>query len=165
VIERLLKHLPAPLHRAVLRMAHPLRLWWWRRTAHAVRGCTIIAANAAGHILLVRHSYHLRGVWTFPGGGLGPGESPLDTAVRELAEETTCLLSAPRHLGTITRDRGGWTNLIELVAGHTHDAPVADGREIVEARFFDPQELPVSTARHVAVMIAQWQENQNGSSA
>lgn len=157
--------MPGPIHRLALRTAHALRLWWWRKTGRTVRGCAVIAANPAGEVLLVRHSYHARETWMLPGGGLGRNESLLRAAMRELHEETGCTLSDPVHIGTITLDRTGWTNLIELVCGHAEGTPAADGREIAEARFFAPSALPEPTSRPVRAMIADWQAVQNGNSA
>ncbi|WP_162895878.1 NUDIX domain-containing protein [Novosphingobium sp. THN1] len=161
----MLHFLPGPLHRTVLRVAHAARLWYWRITRKRVRGCNVIAANAAGEVLLVRHSYHARDTWMLPGGGLGRNERPEATALRELFEETGCRLAAPRHLGTVLLDRKGWTNAIELVAGTTADLPAPDGREIAEARFFPATALPDNTVRSVREMIARWLADQNGSSA
>ncbi|WP_233899271.1 NUDIX domain-containing protein [Pseudonocardia dioxanivorans] len=41
-----------------------------------------------GRVLLTRLTPALGSRWTLPGGGLEHGEDPLDTAVREAAEET-----------------------------------------------------------------------------
>jgi 8-oxo-dGTP diphosphatase len=38
-------------------------------------------------ILLVRQTYRGQPVWTLPGGGLEPGETPAEAAVRETKEE------------------------------------------------------------------------------
>jgi 8-oxo-dGTP pyrophosphatase MutT (NUDIX family) len=161
----MLDFLPGPLHRLALRNAHALRLWWWRTTRRRVRGCNVIAANAAGEVLLVRHSYHSPDTWMLPGGGLGTHEDPATAGARELLEETGCILLRPVHIGTVTLDRTGWTNLLEMVAGQTRDLPRPDGREIVDARFFDPRALPDKTSGPVRGMIARWLDNQNGSSA
>lgn len=147
-----------------LRLAHSMRLRWWRATRKTVRGCNVIAANTSGQILLVRHSYHLADLWMLPGGGLGKGESLLDAAARELAEEVGCTLASPCHIDTLTLDRNGWTNIIEIVAGKTADTPSPDGREIIEARFFPPEALPHPTSQPAQDMIARWLEVQNGSS-
>ncbi|MBB3861787.1 8-oxo-dGTP pyrophosphatase MutT (NUDIX family) [Novosphingobium hassiacum] len=156
--------LPSPLHRLALRTAHMLRLAWWRTTHRTVRGTNVIAGDAQGRVLLVRHSYHASQTWMLPGGGLGTGENALEAATRELVEETGCTLVQGRHIGSVTLARNGWTNLIELVAGSTHDTPQPDGREIVEARFFDPAALPETTSAATRTMIAKWC-GQNGSSA
>lgn len=159
----MLSFLPGPVHRVALRTAQALRLWFWRLTKRKVRGCNVIAANADGHVLLVRHSYHARDTWMLPGGGLGRDESPTITAARELREETGCVLRDAVHLGTVTIARNGWTNLIELVSGRAEGAPMPDGREIEEARFFAPDALPEKTSRPVREMIVKW--HQNGNSA
>lgn len=43
--------------------------------------------DADGRVLLVRHTYG-RLNWEVPGGFSEPGESPIETAVREVREET-----------------------------------------------------------------------------
>lgn len=160
----MLNSLPGPLHRQVLRIAHGVRLRWWRLTGKLVRGCNVIATNDRGQILLVRHSYHLQELWMLPGGGLDKGESLLDAAARELAEEVGCTLDFARHIETLTLDWGTWTNVIELVSGSTTDTPKPDGREIADARFFDPRVLPHPTSKPAQDMIACWLGHQNGSS-
>ncbi len=164
MFDHLLDHLPGPLHRIVLRTAHTLRLYWWRKTRRTVRGTNVIATDAQGRVLLVRHSYHASQTWMLPGGGLSAGESPVAAAMRELVEETGCTLASPRHIDSVTLNRSGWTNLVELVAGRTDDSPRADGREIIAARFFDPADLPENTSTATRAMIAG-NRAQNGSSA
>ncbi len=158
----MLSFLPGPVHRVALRIAHALRLHWWRLTKRTVRGCNVIAANARGEVLLVRHSYHARDTWMLPGGGIDRAEGLLDGAVRELAEETGCTLRRPAHICTVTLDRKGWTNLIELVCGLAEGVPMADGREIEEARFFATSALPQRTSGPTRQMIAKWQDHQTG---
>lgn len=149
----------------LLRSAHAVRLWWWRTCRKQVRGCSVIAADPSGAVLLVRHTYHAPGVWMLPGGGLGRDERPEATAARELLEETGCHLQAPRHLDTFVIARRGWTNTLELVAGTTADLPLPDGREIAQACFFPPHALPENTSPPAREMIARWLAGQNGSSA
>ena len=100
--------MPSLLHRLALRTAHTLRLAWWRATQRTVRGTNVIAADAHGRVLLVRHSYHASQTWMLPGGGLGTGESALDAASRELAEETGCTLIEARQTGGHSWVAYGW---------------------------------------------------------
>ncbi|MGE5654358.1 MAG: NUDIX hydrolase [Bacillota bacterium] len=51
-----------------------------------VVGATIIVRNARGEVLLQKRSD--TGTWGLPGGAMEPGESPEQTARRELWEET-----------------------------------------------------------------------------
>jgi len=55
-----------------------------------VPSANVIVVNNQGEILLIRRTDN--GNWAVPGGGMDPGESITDTAVRETLEETgiTC---------------------------------------------------------------------------
>ena len=46
------------------------------------------AVDGEGRVLLVQHRKEGREYWLLPGGGVEPGETLLDAARRELAEET-----------------------------------------------------------------------------
>lgn len=49
----------------------------------------VVVVREDGHVLLIqRGTEPFEGAWALPGGHLDSGETPLDAAVRELAEET-----------------------------------------------------------------------------
>ncbi|MFM9936450.1 MAG: NUDIX hydrolase [Novosphingobium sp.] len=159
MLAQLLKALPAPLHRTLLRLAQRVRLGVWGLLRREVRGCNVLAFDGAGRVLLVRHSYHERDRWLLPGGGLTRGEDPAATGARELAEETGCQLVQGCWIATDVRPMpGGWTNRIELVAGLTSGQPRPDGREIAEAAFFNLEALPAATGTLVHASLARWRE-------
>ena len=133
--------IPAPLHRAALRIAHGVRRRWWRWRRPRIAGCRVVALDAAGRVLLIRHSYG-SDRWMPPGGGLARGEDALAAAVRELREETGCRLEGAHLLETVDERLHGAGNRVYIVAGWSADIPVADGREIIEAAFFAPEGLP-----------------------
>jgi 8-oxo-dGTP pyrophosphatase MutT (NUDIX family) len=155
IFERLLGWLPAPWHRAVLRLAHKGRLAWWGWRRPLVLGCRMLASNAAGHVLLVRHSYG-SGRWMLPGGGMKPAEDPVNAARREFHEEVSCLLLDARLITIIEEPLGGTTNRVHVVRGACEGLPRPDGREIVEVGFFSPAALPLPLSRGLEDLIPMW---------
>lgn len=153
----MLSRLPGPLHRLTLKLAHALRVAWWRNRRPEVRGCNAIVVNRQGHVLLVRHSYQTPNKWMLPGGGIGRGESPEQAAVREVAEETGCRIDNARCFAIDTAPLWGALNHIHLVAAETGDTPAPDGREIVAAAFFAPAALPAAISATARLRIERWQ--------
>ncbi|WP_137679923.1 NUDIX hydrolase [Aurantiacibacter suaedae] len=129
------------LARLAYRIAHRLRLSYWRLRKPTVHGCSVIARNRAGELLLVRPSYG-GSQWQFPGGGMGKGEDPLDAARREFAEETGLALHAAHALEPQRRDLHGATNVVHVVLGEAEGEPQSNGGEIVEAGWFGRAALP-----------------------
>ena len=152
------KLLPAPLHRALLPMAHRIRHRWrkWRKVE--LRGCSVIISNPSGEILMLRHSYGPQ-VWAFPGGGIDKGEDPRDAALREVKEELGLTLDAVESLGTMREEISGSPHTAFLFTATTDATPQPDGREIVEARFFAPDALPEPIGRVTAWRLEFWREN------
>ena len=62
----MLRLIPAPLHRRALKVAHSVRGCWRRAVKPRVDGCTMIASDIEGRLLLVRLSYG-PDAWTLPG--------------------------------------------------------------------------------------------------
>lgn len=149
----MLRLIPPPLHRLALRAAHALRKRWWRWRRPRIVGCSVIALDAAGRVLLVRHSYG-QDFWALPGGAVGRGEDPAVAAQRELAEEVGCRLAGIRHVAVVAERLHGAENIVHLYAGEAGNSPRADGREIVEARFFPRDALPQPLSRMVAARLA-----------
>jgi 8-oxo-dGTP pyrophosphatase MutT (NUDIX family) len=135
--------IPAPLHRALYRLAHAGRRCWLRLRGGSVHGCSMIARDDAKRVLLVRHSYGGSG-WEFPGGGIGKGETPEAAARREFAEEVECELLDLRHIGRIEEPYHGAINVVEVFAGRVEGEPKPDGREIVDFGFFATDALPLA---------------------
>jgi len=61
----------------------------------------VAAFNSDRQVLLLKRPYdvHQGGFWSFPGGKVNEGETPLDAAVREFREETGLTGERWRHLG------------------------------------------------------------------
>jgi 8-oxo-dGTP pyrophosphatase MutT (NUDIX family) len=147
---------PAPLHRVALRIAHRLRLAWWRLRGGDLHGCNALVFDGRGAVLLIRHSYHAPERWMLPGGGMRRGEPAAEAAVREVFEETGCRMLAPRPFAVDLTPLAGCRDHVHLVAGHTSDLPRPDGREIIAAHFFSLADLPGETSDTALRRIARW---------
>jgi 8-oxo-dGTP pyrophosphatase MutT (NUDIX family) len=147
--------IPAPVHRAGLRIAHALRLLWWRTVRPGISGCRALAFDSEGRVLLIRHSYGSNN-WMPPGGAMQRGEDPVLAAVRELLEETQCQLIDPVFVALIEEDMRGARNGVHIVAGQTADTPRPDGREVIEARFFPLDDLPTNMSPYFREQLPVW---------
>lgn len=151
----LLNLLPAPLHRALYRLAHGVRVQVWKVWRPRVHGVRVLALDAQGRVLLVRHSYGSDN-WMTPGGGMQRAEDPLAAAARELLEETGCRIDCPHLLTRSDEVYHGTANTVRVIIGRTGDQPTVDGREIVEARFFAIDDLPPDMSQFLKTAIPQW---------
>lgn len=147
--------IPAPLHRGALRLAHAARLRWWRIRRPLLRGSRVLAFDAGGEVLLVRHSYG-SGRWMLPGGGLSRREDPLEGARRECLEETGCALARACRFAVVEEPLSGAVNRVHLVTGVIAAPPRADGREIAEARCFAPGALPADLSPALEASLERW---------
>lgn len=149
--------IPAPLHRQLYRIADKVRRRWWRIRKPLRRSVLIVAFDASGRVLLVRHSYG-QPIWAMPGGGHGAKEAPAVAAAREFREELGCELADLLVLPASRRVVGGSTELQSLCIARVAGEPVADNREVVEVRYFDPRELPENVAYYVERRIERAHE-------
>ena len=98
--------------------------------------------NPQGEIFLVRHSY-VPG-WYMPGGGVERHETAFAALEKELREEGNLELTAPPQLFHVYFNRriSPRDHVLLYRAEVTQTAPRLADREIVEAAFFDPRDLP-----------------------
>lgn len=151
----MLRLIPAGPHRAALRVAHRLRHHWRKVRGVTGEGVSVIASDLEGRVLLVRHSYG-PDQWYFPGGGLRRGECPEAGALRELREETACTAAMLVPLGVLEEELSGAPHRAHIFAATTADVPRADGREVIEARFFPTHSLPEPLTQRTRARLDLW---------
>ena len=153
--------LPAPLHRALLPLAHRVRHHWrrWRKTP--IAGVSVIVTNLGGDVLLLRHSYG-PAVWSLPGGGLGRGEAPEAAARREVREELGVDLARIECVGMLEEVLSGSPHTAYIFTGMCDRQPQPDRREVIEARFFPSHSLPEPLGRTTRTRIAAWRARGTG---
>ncbi|MDH3236776.1 MAG: NUDIX domain-containing protein [Alphaproteobacteria bacterium] len=118
--------------------------WRWRllwlRNATFLVGVTGVITNEAGEVLLLRHRFWRAGTWGLPSGLVERHETMEAAFAREVREETGLEIDAP----SLVRVVSGFRLRLEVHFA----APVMGGemtldrREILEAKFFAPDELP-----------------------
>lgn len=105
-------------------------------------GAAALITDEEGRILLIRQTYGRKN-WELPGGGIEPGESPMDGAVREVQEETG-LAVAPTELTGIYDDaEADFVHFVfRCVATGSGAVTRPDGAEVDACAFWDPDTLP-----------------------
>ena len=105
-------------------------------------GAAAVILDTQGRVLLVKHTYGPLN-WELPGGGAEEGESIVETALREVLEETGLHVVA-QHTTGIYYDRE--TDMLHFVflcqSRDTTLASQSDGEEISEFGFWSPTALP-----------------------
>lgn len=110
-------------------------LWHWGEANAA--DAVVIWTDPNGHqwLLMVRRGDD--GTWALPGGGLDPGETPVQAVTRELEEETGLELPEseftmlpPRYMPDPRAGQGAWMIGHQGLASVTGDqAPAVEGRD------------------------------------
>jgi NAD+ diphosphatase len=100
---------------------------------------------AGSELLLIRHSHGPTGLWALVAGFVEAGESLEEAARREVGEEVGLRLAELSYFGSQPWAMSGPG--VVLVGFHATCAdptaePVADGREVAEARWFPLDALP-----------------------
>ena len=147
--------LPAPLHRALLPLAHVVRHYWRRWRKAPISGVSVVITNLAGDVLLLKHSYGPP-VWGLPGGGLAVGEDPEAAARREVREELGLELARIVPIGTLEEELSGSPHTAYLFAATCDQRPQPDRREVTEARFFPSHSLPEPLGQVTRARIDVW---------
>src|SRR2546423_11048843 len=108
----------------------------------------------AGKILLTRREDFE--VWCLPSGGVDPGESVAQSAIREVREETGIEVELTRLVGIYSRPKwnhGGFNKVLFAgvpVGGVLRPEPA----EVIELGYFAPRELPYPILWHHRQEIA-----------
>jgi len=121
-----------------------------------VRG--IVHDEAAGTVLLVRHTY-VPG-WQFPGGGVEKGETAEQALAREIEEEGNVTLEGSATLLSLHHNRQASARdhvAVYLLRSFRVLGPKRPDREIAEAGFFPldalPEETTPATRRRLAELF------------
>lgn len=129
---------------------------WWRASRGMTLGVRVLAADAAGRILLVKHTY-IKG-WHFPGGGVEHGETALEAALRELAEEGAASPRGIMEMFGVYANAPTFPNdhVILFRAPEIETLPIKpDPKEIADYGFFPRDALPEGVTEGTRLRLAE----------
>ncbi|WP_338255413.1 NUDIX domain-containing protein [Dictyobacter halimunensis] len=137
----------AMINQLLLRLWRLLRgrpQWYFLWLAHPkfIVGVSGVIFDEQGRILLLRHRFWMQATWGLPGGYANKNERLEDTLRRELREETGYEV----QVHSLIRVVSGYRLRVEASYRGTFLGGQLrlDEREVLEARFFRPDELPPS---------------------
>lgn len=119
----------------------PVFRMWWRMRRPMTLGVRVLACDKEGRVLLVRHTY--ADGWHLPGGGVDHGETALQAALRELAEEGGVQAEDAHPIGFYSNHTRFKNDHIVLYrAGVWRPCATRENGEIAERGFFALDALP-----------------------
>ena len=116
---------------------------WGRFGAAGILARHVDHDGETHYFLALRSSWtHKGGTWAVPGGALNHGETPLEGALREFAEEIGHVIDAYEVSEIHEDDHGGWTYTTVVVdVPQRFDPPAALSWETAEARWVSASQL------------------------
>lgn len=127
---------------------------WARITRGMTLGTRTVVLDDQEQVLLVRHTYAAG--WTFPGGGVDPGETLAAAALREILEEAGIVGYAPHLHGIFSNEpifKGD--HVACYVVREFQRLDWKPNFEIAEARFFALEDLPPDITKGTKRRLAE----------
>jgi len=117
-------------------------------------GAAAVILDTQGRVLLVKHTYGPLN-WELPGGGAEEGENIVETALREVLEETGLHVVAQHTSGIYYNTETDMHHFVFLCQSRdTALASRSDGEEISELGFWSPTALPRPISDFTVLRIA-----------
>jgi 8-oxo-dGTP diphosphatase len=110
----------------------------------------VLNENLKQVVLILRADFR---IWSLPGGGVEPGESREQAAIRETLEETGYQVTLDRYVGCYRRPQLNDLRHI-FTARVTGGQPLKSGPETREVRWFPVDELPARMTPSVHEIVA-----------
>lgn len=137
----------------------------WLASVARVSSASLILEDSAGRVLIVKANY--KSHWTFPGGVIDPGETPLEGAVRETREEVGLVIDpAAVTFAWVANRTSGVADTYQFVFRASLPAGAAEHIVLQVAEIDDyawVSKTEVSSAdRHYGKVIEHWARDFSG---
>jgi 8-oxo-dGTP diphosphatase len=110
----------------------------------------VLNENMQQVVLILRADFR---IWSLPGGGVEPGETREQAAIRETLEETGYQVLLDRYVGCYRRPQ--LNDLRHIFTAHvTGGQPLKSGPETREVRWYPVHELPARLTPSVREIVA-----------
>jgi len=137
---------------------NPIRKSYWFIFRPKTKGVKCVV-EFQGKILLARLSYAHK-LWTFPGGGVNRNESFCNAAIREVKEETGIDVMDVKEIGEYMNYKEYKIDTVKCFgAKATNSIIEIDESEIIEAEWFEPEDLPDDRVRQVNNILKMYNKN------
>jgi ADP-ribose pyrophosphatase YjhB (NUDIX family) len=123
-------------------------------------GAAAAILDSDGRLLLIKENYDRRR-YSFPGGEVEAGETPLDAVVRETREEA-CVAVAVSHLVGVYRLVNGFTVTLFSCSIEEGEPTLPGTGEIAEVGWFAPDEIPEPSSNLLHHSLEDVVENRRG---
>lgn len=134
------------------KLIHPLLEAYWFIFRPKTRGVKCVIQNNQ-KILMIRNTYGHK-LWTFPGGGIDQGETAEQAVKREVMEEVRLEVKSLIKIGEFTTTAEYKRDTVTVFAGKSEDDRFKiDEKEILEAQWFSPNNLPAISEYAKEVML------------
>lgn len=135
---------PRPEHQTMRPTCPSCGFIWYRNPVPAA-GVLIVSD---GRVLLVRRKFEPRaGDWCIPAGFMEAGETPEQSAIREVHEETGLIVQLVRLFGVYAGfDDPRVRAVLILYTGVVTGGALVPGDDAIEAAWFAPEGLPEAIA-------------------
>lgn len=125
-------------------------------------GAICVVERPDGALLMIRQSYRRRTAWGFPGGLLKRNEAPADAAHREVCEEIGIEVELDPVPKVVIEPRHRRVDVIYTGRAQDGAEPTPCSPEVVEVRWFPPNDLPELTPEAASALVELGRANRPG---